>query len=197
MTLRRLVLVAAAGMLLTSLTVYLTVPAPGLVAATGVSRAAAASRHREEVAAMRAELERLHALLDRVQAESKPVQDVESAQDSTQNVEPPPRDELGTSGAAADARPAPDGGTAVTGPVLSEGCAVPAPEAVWNRMLAEMPQLRQLPPERFELLQNVMLHGSPHCVCEQSQAGEARCADWCRAKGLPRGGCNAGRCSCG
>jgi hypothetical protein len=201
MTLRRLVLATAAGMLLTSLTVYLMAPATRVVAATGVSRAAATSGHRDEVAALRAELERLHALLDRIQADSgsgegKPVQDVQSTQDATQIVESQPGIALGTSAAAAGAKPAPEGGTNAL-PVLSEGCAVPVPEAAWNRILAEMPQFRQLPPERFELLQNIMLHGSPHCVCEQNQAGTARCVNWCQAKGFPRGTCNAGRCSCG
>jgi hypothetical protein len=186
MTPGRLALGAALGMLLTGLAVYvLTAPtvrqpvvAPSPEASTPIQDAPGDSTaERDELAELEREIERLRALLDA----------------ST------------TADASQDASVSHDGGAetsvrvrAPAPPVLpaSPFCSRPLPDHVIRALFAQVPALREAPPEKLAAMIELMRRGSPECTCSPNPSELAICADWCKAKGFPISRCVVGKCQC-
>jgi hypothetical protein len=186
MTLGRLALAAALGMVLTGVAVYaLTAPtvrppgiAPGPEASALLEDAPGDSTaERDDLAELQREIERLRALLD-ASATADPLLDA-SVSDG------------GSADASVSVRaPAP--------PVLpaSRFCTKPLPDQVIRALIAQVPAVRQLPPEKLDLLIDVARRGSPECACSLQPSELAICADWCRAKGFPLSRCVVSKCQC-
>jgi hypothetical protein len=185
-TLGRLTLAAALGMALTGLTVYaLTVPTgrPPVVAPGPSPEASAplkdaaddSTAERDDLAELQREVERLRALLD-----ASIIAD-----------------------ASLDASVSDDGGAeasvrAPAPPVLPapRSCSKPLPDRVVTALFAQVPALRELPPDKLAALLENMRKGSPECDCSTDPFELTLCADWCRAKGLPTSRCVVGKCQC-
>lgn len=75
-------------------------------------------------------------------------------------------------------------------------CWKPEPEGVFEHDLALSPALRQLPPERLWMARRTSLYGSDGCSCSPLPGQVTFCPDWCISKGFSDGRCQGAECRC-
>jgi hypothetical protein len=187
MTTNRIILGAVLGMLVTGLAVYKlaapksgapSTPSPAIAAPTETA-ALPAERPSEntagpldggppdpnKVAELEREVERLRELLDGG-----------AATDASAH------------GSSRDATPA----SKAHVPAGETICSRPMTASAWQGMLDTVPAIRQLPPDKQQLIRD----GSPYCRCFANPQGQRACQDWCVIKGQRRGTCSNGYCAC-
>ncbi len=194
MTLGKLALASALGMLVTGLAVYfltspppappaalqLTAPSTPADAAPPDSSAERDAREAERLAEFEQEVEHLRALLDG----SAPA---DASADAALPVDTSP-----------DASPRPTPLAIRSAVIASEvpgGCKKALSDEAFDRLLQQYPALRQLPPENLRIIKNA----SPECPCTPDTRGQVLCEDWCRSQGFVPllSGCGANhKCQC-
>ncbi|MCC6556090.1 MAG: hypothetical protein IT372_24275 [Polyangiaceae bacterium] len=189
MTLTRLAQWAVAGMLLTAFTVHaLTRPRPPPVRAAAGLRVVLSSREPPlSVTSPGASTEA---------ADLAPIEPVAE-------IDPGTAASSVTTANAAPARPrrsTPTAATSISGGdwVAPPGsCLAASPSGTWERMVAVLPQIRELPPDRLESLRRAYVFGSDGCSCAPSRSSPVEsCALWCAGRHFQGGRCNGSQCRC-
>lgn len=188
-------LAAVVGMLLTGAIVYVATP-PRTVEAPAASGSTAppaldAAAQRDELAELRREVERLHALLDAGEELAAAEGDAapEAPEDGADDAAPEAAEGDQPAPVAPVARRAEPG-------VVVGGCLVPVSAEYFDRLVVAAPALRQLPPDRVEKVRRALLEGSDQCTCTPDPASVTRCVEWCVAKGFVGGRCDREKCVC-
>lgn len=186
MKLRRVIVGAALGMVLSGASVFmLTTPRGAPRDEPIAAPSASTSADPVSLTELQEEIARLRVLLD-----GGLVPEVVDASVG--------EDEVSTAAAVPDARAVepsavgPKPGSPRSAAERVGACAPALPAHVAESMLAEVPALRQLAPE----LRDAIFNGSPRCDCTAGPGGQTMCVNWCRSKGFAGGQCSSPVCQC-
>ena len=195
MTLRKLALGSALGMLASGLAAYLLplpqasppAPAPSVApSARTVENAAPTPTARSaHLAEMEQEIARLRALLDAGPGDGSAAVPDDASTSALEDATAAPHEHASPKDLPQDRSQYAPVAPAPIGPVT----AMPdlAPDSCRERMSAEQfaalartfPSVRQLPPDKIALLKSA----SPACTCGVAPGSFARCQSWCRSQG--------------
>ena len=197
MTLRKLALGSALGMLASGLAAYLLplprasppVPAPSSAPSTSTAADAAPTptERAAHLAEMEQEIARLRALLDAGPADGSAAAPDDARTSVLEDATASPPENASPKDLPQDrSRYAPVASAPIS-PVTSmpdlapDSCREPMSAEQFAALARTFPSVRQLPPDKIALLKSA----SPACTCGVTLGSFARCQSWCRSQGYP------------